>query len=62
MRLTYKETKKVTITKFTLEKVSGMSVFILDSQNQLQKFVMKLFFFRNEIKKMFFNELRCKFY
>ena len=36
---------KFTASRFTVEKVYGISVVILYSQNQLQVFVMKLFSF-----------------
>ena len=36
---------KFTVSRFTVEKVYGISVVILYSQNQLQVFVMKLFSF-----------------
>ena len=51
MKLKCSQTKKFTVTKFTVEKVYKMSVFILYSQSQLQEskeFAMKPFFFRNE--------------
>ena len=44
MRLTYKLPQKFRVIKFTVEKVYGMSVFILYIQAQLQKFVIKPFF------------------
>ena len=34
---------KFTVSRFSVEKVYGISVVILYSQNQLQVFVMKLF-------------------
>ena len=48
--------KKFTVTKFTVEKYYGMTIFIFYLQRQLQELVMKIFSRMNKKECFLMNE------